>query len=651
MTVNTTALAGLLALFCAQGAYAAAPIPVESFAQEPTYSTPRMSPDGKHIAINVRIARNGRMIPTMSVFTLPELKRVSTIAMNGYEIPVDFHWISNRRLVVSKGLVLAAREMPVTTGELVAVDFDGTHQEYLYGYDNFKSSSKGTRYGDDYGYGEVAAVFTPRTDSAYVGTYLWGAERSMLYDINTVNASRKLVADIAAPYLDFLVQDDKTPRFAFGTNDEADPSLYRYDDASREWKLVDKKTLGARYHPFAFTAKDKEVYASYSPDGGPEKIVRDAVDGSSRVVVAEDPLGSVTRFAYTAMPFVPFGARTDIGIPKLRYLDANLPEAKLHKMLSDQFPGEFVTFINFTDDGQKLLFHVASDRDPGSYYTFDRQNGQANLLFSNMEQIDPEQMAERLPIEFKARDGLTLTGYLTLPKDAAHKKAPLVIMPHGGPAGINDTWFFDTDAQFLASRGYAVLQVNFRGSGGRGLKFMNAGQHQWGGAMMDDLIDGVKWAGTRADVDAKRVCTYGASFGGYAALMLPIREQAMFKCAIGYAGLYDLNMVFEEHNVRSRKSSKSFYLRWLGSDKAELDRYSPALQAEKIKVPVLLVHGGKDEVCPKEQAYKMRENLTKAGSAPEWHFVPEEGHGFYDVENRRALYVKLEAFLAKHIGN
>jgi dipeptidyl aminopeptidase/acylaminoacyl peptidase len=650
MNLRTLLLTALLSGTGASGLAANPLVPVESFATEALYSSPKLAPDGKHIAVNVRIMRNGRMIPTMSIYKLPELSLVSTIAMNGYEIPTGFSWITNTRLVVSKGLIVGAREMPQSTGELVAVDYDGKRQEYLFGRENFRYSSKGKWYGDDYGNGFLTGVFLPRTENVLVTTYIWGAERTMLYDINTANSSRKLVASIGARGLDFLVQKDRTPRFAFGMDDKAEPTMFRFDDASAEWRQVDRKPLGAWYRPFNFLIGDKEFYAYHSQDGGPVRIVRDAVDGSSRTVVAEDPLFNPGSIAFTAYPWTPFGVFGRRGKPTIRYLDESLADAQLHKSLSAQFPDEIVEFINFTDDGKKLLFHVASDRDPGSYYLYDRPTNKAELLFSNMDQIDPDQMAQRLPVEFKARDGTLISGFLTLPNNPGKKKLPMVLYPHGGPSGVTESWYFDTDAQFLASRGYAVLQLNFRGSGGRGENFMNAGQKQWGGLMIDDMVDGVKWAGTRPDIDIQRVCAYGISYGGYAALMLPVREPALFKCAVGYAGIYDLNRIYDEHTVKARRSSRSYYERWVGTDKAQLTRYSPALNADKIKIPVLLIHGGKDEIDPKEYAYHMRDALTKAGNPPDWLFESDEGHGFYDVENRRKVLVKLEEFFGKHIG-
>jgi dipeptidyl aminopeptidase/acylaminoacyl peptidase len=348
----------------------------------------------------------------------------------------------------------------------------------------------------------------------------------------------------------------------------------------------------------------------------------------------------------------PFAAIRNIGIPNVRYLDADSPNTKLHKDLSQQFPGSIVNFINFTDDGNKLLFGVASDRDPGSYFLYDKKSGTANLLFSTSEEIDPEQMAERRPFAFKARDGLELFGYITVPKntDTNKQKLPMVLIPHGGPFGISDSWYFDEDAQFLASRGYAVLQINFRGSGGRGETFRESGFTHWGNLIQDDLIDGVKAAIAQGGIDSKRICTFGTSFGGYSALMLAAREPDMFKCAVGYAGVYDLAYIFKEDHVTANKGSIAFFKRTMGENEDELARQSPAKQAEKIKIPVWLVHGGKDEVSPPEHAKRMREALIKAGHPPEWTMEPDEGHGFYDTQRRKEFYEKLEKFLYLHIG-
>lgn len=225
----------------------------------------------------------------------------------------------------------------------------------------------------------------------------------------------------------------------------------------------------------------------------------------------------------------------------------------------------------------------------------------------------------------------------------------MILLPHGGPHGVADNWYFDTDAQFLASRGYAVLQVNYRGSGRRGKAFQESGYRQWGGKILDDLVDGVKWVVAQGEVDGTRMCAYGASFGAYASLMLAAREPDLFKCAIGYAGVYEPAYIFEEEGVRGNSRSEATFKRYLGTDAAELARYSPVQRAASIKAGVLLIHGGKDKVAPKEHAYQMKAALEKAGRPPEWYYVDYEGHGFYDTENQAEVYKRLEAFLGKYL--
>jgi dipeptidyl aminopeptidase/acylaminoacyl peptidase len=245
---------------------------------------------------------------------------------------------------------------------------------------------------------------------------------------------------------------------------------------------------------------------------------------------------------------------------------------------------------------------------------------------------------------------LTIDGYLTLPPFKTAQKPPLILIPHGGPYGFRDSWYFDSDVQFLANRGYAVLQVNFRSSSGRGSAFQKAGYRQWGGKIMDDLVDGVKWAAAQGEVDGARMCVYGVSFGGYSALMLASREPELFKCAVGYAGVYDIALMQTEEGVAGNSRRIAWNKRAFGEDKAEWARYSPHLHADSIKAGVLLIHGGKDKTAPKEHAFLMKEALEKAKHPPEWYYVDYEGHGFYDTENQAEVYRRLETFFAKYLG-
>jgi dipeptidyl aminopeptidase/acylaminoacyl peptidase len=633
---------------CLAAPVAPATIPIAAFTNEDQYAHPRLAPDGKHIAITVRMLVNERPVPVVMVYALPGLKEEGAIRLPAFEVPLDYSWVSNSRLVISRGVELGSREKPVSTGELLATDFDGKKQEYLHGYRMFKQSARNSRYPDDEAYGYIEDVPRAYDNHVFVTSRLWDVDRTLLYDIDSRNAVRKLRAELPVGGMGFLLQHDGKPRFAYGTDEDNYAVLYRRSDATGAWdKLPD---TGRRYTLLGFSDDDTRFAALYSKSGEPESLVRENLQGGERVTLFSDPESEPAGLLYGARGGLPFGARASIGIPHAVYFDDQNEDARLHKLLSQQFPGSWVAFHSFSQDGKLLLFGVGSDRDPGSFYLFDKTTGKADLLFSSMEGIDPERMAERRPISFRTRDGHMLHGFMTAPRHPAGARLPMVLLPHGGPYGVADEWFFDTDAQFLASRGYAVLQVNFRGSDGRGPAFMHAGYRQWGGSIQDDLVDGVRWAIKQGEVDAARICVYGASFGGYSALMLAAREPDMFKCAVGYAGVYDLNLMAATDEAKSSKRFLAQLKRYIGTDKTELDRFSPVTLAARIKAPVLLVHGGKDKRAPLDQAEAMRAALINAGHPPEWFLAPNEGHGFYDTRNVTEFYQRLEAFLAKHIG-
>lgn len=641
--------ARLPALAAPASAPAAAPIPIAAFAGEDQYSLPRLAPDGKHIAITVRMPAGERPVPVVMVYSLPDLKVEGAIRLSAFEVPLDCRWVSNKRLVIARGMELGSREKPISTGELLATDYNGQKQEYLHGYRMFEQSSRSNRYPSDEAYGYIEDTTSSYNDHVFVTSRLWGANRTLLYDIDTRNAVRKLIATLPVRGLGFLIQHDGKPRFAHGTDEDNYALLFRRDDASGAWNKVEADV--ERYVPIGFSADDTRFAALYSKSGEPDALIREDLATGARTTLYTDPEAEPAGLLYGAGSGVPFGARAGLGAARAVYFDEGSEDARLHKLLSQQFPGAWVSFHSFSQDGRLVLFGVASDRDPGSYYLFNKDTGKADLLFSAMEGIDPERMAQRRPISFRSRDGVTLHGFLTAPAAAPGVKLPMVLLPHGGPHNVADDWFFDTDAQFLASRGYAVLQVNFRGSDGRGPNFMRAGYRQWGGKIQDDLVDGVRWAIGQGTVDPQRICVVGASFGGYAALMLAAREPDMFRCAVGYAGVYDLNLMEKTDEVKSDVRFLAQLRRYIGTDKAELDRFSPALLAAKIKAPVLLVHGGKDKRAPLNQAEAMRDALVKAGHPPEWFLAPNESHGFYDTRNVTEFYQRLEAFLAKNIGH
>ncbi len=657
MSMSCRCILVIAVVFTVDGAVAAGekPIPVADFVRGSQFDTPRLSPDGKHLAMHVKLTQDDKDVHLMTVYAVANLKPVSSVRMPLYELPVDFHWVSDTRIVVEKGKDMGWREVPVWTGEVLATNIDGSKQEYLYGHDMFSRSKRGAVMGDDYGYGYLHSIPMSRNGQFYLRERKWGNKnrRSFLHDVNASSATRKLIAEIDRPGFDFLLQRDGTVRFSFGADEENNYLLFRQEakgDRADNWALVKDKVDGERFQPFAFTKDDADVLGTLSTAGEPRSLVRQSMTTGARVVLATDARGDMNRLQFASRDPLPFAVGDRIGIPKVKYLDAESADAKLHKLLSSKFPGESVVFTSFSDDASKLVFLVHSDRNPGDFYLFDRATNKAEHLFAQQPAINPERMAERRPIELKARGGEMLFGYITLPPGKDAKKLPLVLMPHGGPIGVDDEWFFDADAQFLASRGYAVMQVNYRGSSGRGPNFREAGYLEWGSGIQDDLIDAVRWTTASGLADPARVCIFGASFGAYSAMMAPIRAPELFKCAVGLAGVYDLKRIYDREDIRRNKSTLNFFVKSIGQDPVVLTRDSPALHAEKLNLPIMLAHGEDDDITPLKQAEVMHTALNKAGKAHEWMVVPNEGHGFHAEKNRIAFYEKLEAFLAKHLG-
>lgn len=226
-----------------------------------------------------------------------------------------------------------------------------------------------------------------------------------------------------------------------------------------------------------------------------------------------------------------------------------------------------------------------------------------------------------------------------------------MVLPHGGPYEVSDSWGFDEEVQFLASRGYAVLQVNYRGSSGRGESYVQAGWKGWGTKIQDDITDAVKWTIDQKMTDANRICLFGASFGGYSALVQPVLNPGMYKCAIGYVGVYDLPLMRKTDNRNGQSdATERFFARTLGTDDVALGKVSPALRAGDIKVPVMLVHGKDDKTADFNQFKVMEAALKAAGNPAQVMLADGEGHGFVKPENRAEMYRKMEAFLAKYIG-
>jgi dipeptidyl aminopeptidase/acylaminoacyl peptidase len=339
------------------------------------------------------------------------------------------------------------------------------------------------------------------------------------------------------------------------------------------------------------------------------------------------------------------------GYPAKHYFDKDNKEVKFLESLSASFKGQYVTVTSYTNDGSKAIVRVRSDRNPGNFYLYDRSTGNLRYLASRYSKIDPKKMATVEAFTMAARDGVKLYGLLTIPNGSDGKNLPLIVNPHGGPRS-HDQWGYNWRNQILANRGYAVLQIDFRGSDGYGEDFIDLGNRQWGRTMQDDITDATLWAIKEGIADKDRICIMGGSYGGYATLQGLVREPDLYKCGIGVVGVYSLPMMWTKGDVveASRFNYSEIYLNEIiGREDAELKAFSPAYNVDKIKAGVFIVHGSRDERVPIEHAELLRDNFDKIGKKYEW-MVRDEGHGFTQEKNKIEQYNKVLVFLNKYIG-
>ncbi len=334
---------------------------------------------------------------------------------------------------------------------------------------------------------------------------------------------------------------------------------------------------------------------------------------------------------------------------RLRYRWFDAKRAALQQKLENTFPGMECRVISTSADEQVRLVVVSSDRDPGAYFVLDERTGSL-ALFKRVRDLDPRLMRPMEPVAFAARDGLELHGYLTRPAGAEGRRVPLIIYPHGGPYGIRDTWEFDPDVQFLANRGYAVLQVNYRGSGGYGHSFLEKGRYQWGKGMQDDLTDAVKWAIAQGVADADRVAIYGASYGGYAALMGVELTPDLYRCGVNYVGVSDVNRLDLEGRAFMYPEDYDYLSAWIGRTPADREAISPTQFVDRIRVPTLHAYGRNDPRVEYIHWERLEARLKKYHKPYEAVVEKYQGHGFRDENQAIHFHEALARFLAKNLA-
>ena len=611
------------------------PLPTSAFAELPFVENARLSPDGSHMA-GLFGVRGEQRIAIMSVrgdrskfvlIAVPDQTEVSWI-----------RWVGDDNIIV--GLY-----------SLLPVETDRWYISRLIGIN--RSSGKITRMLWDSGGQNAADVLWVPTDgsteilvaaqnSIYSNTAeFWPA----VYRVDVTTGRKRVVERSRSSVINWGADEQGRVRIGIGYRDDTTRStlLYR-PDREGSLRIIDKANLSAEEEliiPFQFVpGSDRGLVIKEMKDGRSAVVEIDIPTGNEvQTVHADDDVEGVVLGSNGAKLL---GVRTSDHNAKLRWLDPAI--ASYQKTLEQASPQSVVGIESFSDDQSKMLVRFSTPDNPGLLFFYDAKTDELLRLAAMNDTIGGSRLSRAKLIQYKARDGLEIEGVLTMPRGRPDKNLPLIVMPHGGPWG-HDELSYDYWAQFLAERGYAVLQPNFRGSTGYGAEFEKAGQGQMGFAMQDDVTDGVRWAVAAGLADPKRVCIVGASYGGYAAMWGIAKDPDLYRCAVSINGVANLRR--EVNDFGGAMHERLYRGQWQKMT-PDFAAVSPINAIARIKTPLLLIHGKKDVTVDHGQSARMYSAMSKAGKAVEFVSVPLADHYFTRAADRITLLTSIENFLAKH---
>lgn len=466
-------------------------------------------------------------------------------------------------------------------------------------------------------------------------------------DINTGELT--LIAENPGSIIGWMTDHEGKLRAAIDTDGVNTSFLYRTDE-SEDFRVLKTTSFKETFEPVLFAYDNRTMYIESNLES--DKTILCTFDPEENKVLDlifshdEVDLGSVMhskkKKKITGVTYA-----TD----RRHYKFFDDDREELQKSIESFFPGIEATVSDMDDDERRVIVRTYSDRTRGAYYLYDRKDNSIKKLAELSPWLKEEQMASMKPVTFKSRDGLMIHGYITLPLGVEPKNLPLVVIPHGGPSA-RDYWGFDSESQFLANRGLAVLNVNFRGSTGYGKEFWQAGFKQWGRKMQDDVTDGVLWAVGQGIADKNRLAIYGGSYGGYAALAGATFTPDLYACAVSYVGPSNIFTLLETIPPYWKPMLEMEYEE-IGDpvkDKELLKAVSPVFHAENIKIPLFIAQGANDPRVNKAESDQIVEAVKKNGADVLYMVKDNEGHGFQNEENRFDFYRQLEEFFRKHLG-
>ena len=621
-----------------------------------TYQNAKISPDGKHLAVVISVKGKRALF----FYKTDKLnKPVGGLNFEGSSGVGEYHWVNNERVVLNIIKREYFREAPVSYGELYAVNLDGSKRKMIYGYQSGQkqTGSLVKKKKSTQGWGEIIDVLPEDDKHILISSTpmsLTGERLAEVYRLNVYNGKlKKKLATSPIPFANFITDFNGKLRAVVGTDSKNNEQIYTWKDGN--WKKLPAGITNGSVIPVSIDASGDYLYTLDNYNQDLRGLFKLNLNDFTYKHIFTDNAIDVTDVAMTTDGRSAFAIRTDAGYPSYFIINKKPDESVVFKTLLNTFPGEKISITSKTDNGNFYVFLVSSDTRPGVLYLYDMQNNNITPLFKFKPQFKESAFSQVTPLQYTASDGQIINGYFTpaqstgAVKDSKDTKvAPLVVLVHGGPHS-RDYWKFSSEVQYLSLHGYSVLQVNFRGSSGYGAKFATDGDRKWGTRIQEDILDGYLWLVKQGKAELGNACIMGGSFGAYSAMQSASLYPDTYQCAVGNAGIYDLELMFEEGDVKSKRSGKSYLKNVLGTDEKVLKNMSPVNNVDKILIPLMLAHGEDDVRAPFEHAERLRSELDKANKKYEWFAIDKEGHGFYNPETRKRYMRKVVDFLDKYL--
>lgn len=625
---------------------------LEDFARHEQFIEVKISPTGQYLAATRRDA-DGQI--ELVVIDRQKMQLVSQRHFSGKDSIGGFDWANNERLMLNIAREGGALEKPVATGELFAMDANGKRSLFLTG---ISSKDKSTTV-------SIVIDWLPKEeDNVVIAEYNWRNKDPLVFfhklNIKTGRKSslgsapiRAVAGGIAA-----FTDADGYPRLVAGLDSKDNNKLIIMHRAERsgDWQTVASyQRKAGSFSPLAFSQDGAAVYGVSDATTNTMALAKlDIATGAETLLMVSEDADIFPIFSFKngrAAELIGASFEYDqLGSHFMTEVQDKAASSTIQGLLA-AFPNKAVKLTSATADNKLMILEVASANDPRAFYLFDAEKKQIGFLLEAAPWFANQAISQTQSITYKARDGQEIVALLTLPHDREAKNLPLVLMPHGGPHGIRDSMSaMEDDAKVLAAHGYAVLQPNFRGSGGFGKAFLTAGYKKWGTLMIDDMTDGVRHIIAQGIADERRVAVYGGSYGGYASLMSAIREPELYRCAINFVGMSDLSLMYKEGDTTEHNLGIDTLETYIGRSDEVLKGQSAIHNLDKLKAPVLIIHGAEDQRVPLVQAEVLRKAFDERGHPYEWLVKEKEGHGFYKPENNVERWQRMLAFLEKHMA-